>query len=129
VREVNVVVDLRHRERVVIDTVRLDQLFHDLGQRGAENFVMDRVEDIAERLADLEWHYRQNTHDVLAREARVVSKLCTDIGLTSLARVVRDLGVTARSGDTIAVRAVWDRLVRIGDRSLAQVWEVPGLSL
>jgi hypothetical protein len=122
-------VDLRHQERVVIDTARLDQLFQSMGQRGAEEFVMDRVEDISERLADIEWRYRQGSLDELAREAEVVSRLSGEIGLISLARVVRDLGISAARGDMIAFRAVWERLVRIGDRSLAQVWEVPGLSL
>jgi len=126
---VNTVVDLRLRERIIIDTVQLDQLFQDLGARGAEAFVMDRVEAISERLADVEFNYRQGKLTSVADEARALSKLCTEIGLTSLARVLRDLGVSARRGDMIAFRAVWERLVRIGDRSLAQVWEVPGLSL
>jgi hypothetical protein len=126
---VNTVIDLRHRERVVIDTARLDDLFQEHGQRGAEAYVMDRVEDISERLADIEWQYRQGSLGELSREARIVSKLSMDIGLTSLARVVRDLSVSAERGDMTAIRAVWQRLVRIGDRSLAQVWEVPGLSL
>lgn len=120
---------MRHRERVVIDTTRLDELFQQLGPREAESYVMDRVEEISEHLADFEWQYRQGSLATIAREARVVSKLASDIGLTSLARVVRDLGVSATQDDMVAFRAVWQRLVRIGDRSLAQVWEVPGLSL
>ena len=123
------VVDMRHRERVVIDTARLNQLFEQLGQREAESYVMDRVEDISERLADIEWRYRQGALIEIAQEAQTVWRLSADIGLTSLARVVRDLGVSAGRGDMIAFRAVWERLVRIGDRSLAQVWEVPELSL
>jgi hypothetical protein len=126
---VNSVIDLRHRERIVIDTARLDELFKELGQRGAETYVMDRVEDISERLADIDWQYRQGALSAIAREAPAVAELSADIGLTSLARVVHDLGASAGSGDMIAFRAVWQRLVRIGDRSLAQVWEVPGLSL
>jgi hypothetical protein len=126
---VKTVVDMRHRERVVIDTARLEELFKELGQRDAEAHVMDRVEDISERLADIEWQYRQGALGEVAREALTVSRLSADIGLTSLARVVRDLGSSADTGDMIAFRAVWERLVRIGDRSLAQVWEVPELSL
>lgn len=112
----NTVIDLRHRERVVIDTARLGDLFQEHGQRGAEAYVMDRVEDISERLADIEWQYRQGSLGEVAREARIVSKLSVDIGLTSLARVVRDLAVSAEHGDMVAFRAVWERLVRIGDR-------------
>jgi hypothetical protein len=126
---VNTVIDLRHHERVVIDTALLDDLFQKHGQRDAEAYVMDRVEDISERLADIEWQYRQGALGEIARESRIVSQLSAEIGLTSLARVVRDLAISADHGDMIAFRAVWQRLVRIGDRSLAQVWEVPGLSL
>jgi len=126
---VETVVDMRHFERVVIDTARLEDLFRTLGAKSAEAYVMDRVEDISERLADIEWQYRQGALSDIARDARAISQLSFEIGLTSLARVVRDLGVSAKRGDMIAFRAVWERLVRIGDRSLAQVWEVPELSL
>ena len=36
---------------------------------------------------------------------------------------------SAQLHDMVAYHAVWERLVRIGDRSLAQVWEMPGLSI
>lgn len=90
---------------------------------------MDTVEDISDRLAEIEWQYRHGNLDEVVPRAQRVTRLCSDIGLTSLARVARDLGISAGRGDLIAFRAVWERLVRIGDRSLAQVWEVPGLSL
>lgn len=90
---------------------------------------MDAVEDISDRLAEIEVNYRSGAISEVPDQARRVSRRCTEIGLTSLARVVRDLGITAERTDMIAFRAIWERLIRIGDRSLTQVWEMPGLSL
>lgn len=123
------VVELRQFERILIDAPRLETLFRQMGDRAAEGFVMDSIEDISDRLAEIEIATRDGLlGDVPAKAERVVS-LCTEIGLVSLARVAGDLGAAALRGDMIAYRAVWERLVRIGDRSLAQVWEMPGLSL
>lgn len=123
------VLELKQSDRIVIDAGRLEQLFKQLGDRAAEAHVMETVEDISDRLAEIEWQYRHGALDEVPPRAQRVTTLCADIGLTSLARVSRDLGISAGRGDLIAFRAVWERLVRIGDRSLAQVWELPGLSL
>lgn len=125
----SIVRELAPQERIVIDTRRLAQLFQRLGDRGAEAYVMDTVESITDRLAEIEWQYRHGTMAEIAPRAQEVSRQCHEIGLTSLARVSRDLGVAAVAVDAVAFRAIWERLVRIGDRSLATVWEMPGLSL
>jgi len=126
---VTFVIEMRPRERVIIDTATLDELFRRLGDRGAEDFVMETVEGISDTLAVVDGLVRANRLDEIPPHAHRVSRLSAEIGLTSLARVSRDIGLAARRGDTVAYRAVWERLVRIGDRSLAQVWETPGLSI
>lgn len=123
------VVELRQSERILIDAPRLEALFHQMGDRAAEEFVMDSIEDISDRLAEIELATRIGVLGDVPPKAERVSGLCTGIGLISLARVAGDLGAAATRGDAVAYRAVWERLVRIGDRSLAQVWEMPGLSL
>lgn len=126
---VTLVYELRPSERIVIDPSALEVLFRRLGDRGAEAFVMETVEAISDILADVDGLIRVGRLTEIVPKAQVVSKLSIDIGLTSLARVSRDMGIAARAGDMVAYRAVWERLVRIGDRSLSQVWELPGLSL
>ena len=123
------VFEFRPSERIVIDTATLGDLFTRLGDRGAEDFVMETVEAISDTLAEVDGLLRKDRMDEIAPRAQRVSKLSAAIGLTSLARVSRDMGIAARRGDLVAYRAVWERLVRIGDRCLAQVWEVPGLSV
>ena len=126
---VTLVYEMRPSERIVIDASALEMLFRRLGDQGAECFVMETVEAISDTLAEVDGFVRRGQLAEIAPRAQAVSKLSTEIGLTSLARVSRDMGIAARRGDMVAYRAVWERLVRIGDRSLAQVWELPGLSL
>jgi len=126
---VTIIFDLRPAERIVIDTAQLDELFRRLGDRGAETFVMEAVEAISDLLAEVDGFVRTGNLMAIAPRAQQVSRISAEVGLTSLARVARDMGITATRGDMVAYRAVWERLVRIGDRSLAQVWELPGLSI
>lgn len=90
---------------------------------------MEAVEAISDLLAEVDGFVRRDDLAQIAPRAQQVSRISAQIGLTSLARVARDMGIAASRDDVVAYRAVWERLVRIGDRSLAQVWELPGLSL
>lgn len=121
--------NFRPAERVVIDPACLEGLCRRLGARGAEAFVSERVEEISERLADIDWLQRQNLLAEVPADAARVARLCAEIGLVSLGRAARDLAQVALSGHPATCAAVWERVVRIGDRSLAQVWELPGLSM
>jgi hypothetical protein len=123
------VFELNPSERILIDSARLDDLFRRLGDRGAEAFVMEAVEAISDLLAEVDGFVRHGQLAEIAPRAQQVSRISAEIGLTSLARVSRDMGITAQRCDMVSYRAVWERLVRIGDRSLAQVWELPGLSI
>lgn len=123
------VVDLRPSERIVIDAAATDALFRRMGSAAAEDHVMETVESISDILAEVEGLLRHGEAPGIVSRGMQVAALSMEIGLSSLARVSRDLSATARRGDAVALRAVWERLVRIGDRSLAQVWELPGLSM
>jgi len=126
---VTFVFEFRPSERIIIDSARLGELFDRLGDRGAEAFVMEAVEAISDLLAEVDGCVRSGDLAQIVPRAQQVSRISAEIGLTSLARVARDMGISASRSDTVAYRAVWERLVRIGDRSLAQVWELPGLSI
>src|SRR5690606_30423117 len=99
-----------------------DEIFRRLGSRGAEAYVMDMVESISDTLADVDLLNRSDQLDAIADHAQCVSRMSAEIGMTSLARVSRDMAIAARRADLVAYRAVWERLVRIGDRSLSLVW-------
>lgn len=119
----------RPREGVLIDFASIAGLSRRLGPRGAEGFIGARVEEISDRLANIDWLLRHGDGAEVQADARRVADLSDEIGLESLARAARDLAAVAARGDSAAQAAVWARVVRIGDRSLALVWEVPGLSV
>ena len=124
------VIELRPSERILIDSVTLGELFKRLGSAGAEDFVMETVEAISDTLAEVDALIRtEDQLDAIAPRALYVSHLSAQIGLTSLARVARDLQTAAQRPDMVACRAVWTRLVRIGDGSLMQIWDQQGLSM
>jgi len=124
------VIELRPSERIIIDSATLGDVFKRLGNRRGEDFVMETVESISDTLAEVDAEIRTDDHLAeIAPRALYVSHLSDEIGLTSLARVARDLRTAALRADVVACRAVWERLVRIGDRSLMQIWEQPGLSM
>jgi hypothetical protein len=123
------VVALRPAERVVIDSVCIEVLCRRMGPRAAEGYLGERVEEISERLADIEWMARQGLMAEVPGDALRVARLSDEIGLSSLARAARDLAAVAQRGDPTAWGAVWERVVRIGDRSLALIWEAPGLRM
>jgi hypothetical protein len=100
-----------------------------MGPRAAEGYLGERVEEISERLADIEWMARQGLMAEVPGDALRVARLSDEIGLSSLARAARDLAAVAQRGDPTAWSAVWERVVRIGDRSLALIWEAPGLRM
>ena len=121
--------DFNPSERIIIDSARLEEVFRRLGDRGAEAYVMEAVEAISGLLAEVDGFVRNNQLAEIPPRAQQVSRISAEIGMTSLARVSRDIGIAAARDDVVAYRAVWERLVRIGNRSLSQVWELPGLSI
>ncbi len=127
--QVGQVARFTHAERILIDARRMEALFSRLGHRRAEAYVTGTVEEMTDLLAALEAQYRSGNLEHATAQARRVSRMAADIGLTSLARVARDLGIVAPKGDKATLGAIWARLQRIGDRSLQQLWEQPGLSL
>ena len=57
------------------------------------------------------------------RDADRLSRLAWQIGLVSLSGVAIDLGFCAERSDMSALEAVRARLMRVGNRSLTQIWD------
>lgn len=119
---------LNHAEQVVLDRDQLDVLYRQLGPVGADKVVAHALEELSVLLSDLPAHHLAGRRDALAAGARALAAVAQQIGMTKLARVARDLAGLARGRDAAATGAVVARLDRIGDRSLAAVWDMPGRS-
>lgn len=115
---------LKQDERVRLDPDRLDALFAELGDSGAEDIVCRALEDLAARLGHAERCHREDRLAEMRKSSRSLIVIADQIGMALLARVAGDVIASIDAGDRIALAATFARLLRIGERSLCKIWDV-----
>ncbi|MCX8507494.1 MAG: hypothetical protein ORN49_01215 [Rhodobacteraceae bacterium] len=120
---------LRHEEGVRLEADPLVALVSELGAGAAEQRICRAMTDLEARLTLVQRRGDEGRTDLMAAEARQVAAQAWNMGLASLARVAHDVANTAEAGDHPALAATVARLVRVGERSLAAVWELRDLTL
>ncbi|MCB1342365.1 MAG: hypothetical protein KDK24_15115 [Pseudooceanicola sp.] len=128
-RVVAEVLDLVQWESVRLDPDRLHTLYIQLGESGAEDVVCRAIEELAVRLTHCERLWREQSPAGLRKSARSLIAIADQIGMTTLARVARDVTTAIDTGDEIATGATLFRLIRIGERSLTAVWDMQDISV
>nr|WP_089234739.1 hypothetical protein [Tropicimonas sediminicola] len=118
------VATLTFEEPVRLDRDNLEELYRQLGAAGAENVICRAMEELAVRLSDIAPLYRADRSGELARLARSLVGISSQIGLQTLAHVAEDVSRCALRQDRTALAATLCRLERIGDRSLTAVWDL-----
>lgn len=119
---------LKPIEQVRIDTDRIETLFQDLGERGAEDVVCRAMEEIAARLCEAEQDYRAARYDRMRKGCRHLVGMAEEVGMPLMARVARDVTSRIDSGDGTGLAACFARLLRIAERSLSELWDRPDSS-
>ena len=120
---------LRHDEGVRLDPDVLSAIYAELGERGAEKLISRAMEDIATRLQDLRQSLGEGRNAQFLRSARMLGQVGAQVGMTSVARVARDLIRATEAGDATGQAAVLARLERIGQRSLTAVWDLHDMTV
>ncbi|MEM8773925.1 MAG: hypothetical protein AAGF53_02765 [Pseudomonadota bacterium] len=120
---------LEQSETVRLDSVRLEQLYVQLGESGAEDVVCRALEELAVRLSHTERFYREERFADLRKSARSLIAISDQIGMAALARVARDVTHCIDENDSVALSATLARLLRIGDTSLHEVWDLQDYSV
>ncbi|SDC76003.1 hypothetical protein [Ruegeria marina] len=123
------IVALVQSEPVRLDPERLGGLYRQLGDAGAEDVVCRAIEELAVRLSYCERHWRQNDWPALRKCAGSLIAISEQVGMVALARVARSVTDAVDSGDHVATSAVLCRLIRVGERSLTEVWDLQDLSV
>ncbi len=123
------VAQLKPVETVQLDQDQLETLYRQLGPVGADKVVNHALEELAALLTRLPVYYRAANMDDLGKGARALAAVAQQVGMTTLARIARDVALLARGPDAIALGAVMSRLERIGDRSLVAVWDIADQSI
>lgn len=116
---------LEQTESVRLDPDRLEELFVRLGHRAAEDVVSRALQELSARLGQLEGLHRRTETDEMRRYARSMGAIADQLGMPALARVARDVAACSQRGDAVALAATMARLGRVGEVSLARIWDLP----
>jgi len=123
-----VVTELPLGEPARFNPERLENLCNAMGEARAETEVALALERIAQTLAGIDptvagghLAYLRLSLEDLARDADL-------IGMSTLARVARDVLACEACGNDTAFRATLARLRRVGERSIHAVWDLDDLS-
>lgn len=127
--KVDTITTLAPGETVRLDRDRLNALYTQLGEAGAEDVVCRAIEELAVRLAHCERCWREKHIAELRKNARSLIAIAEQIGMCEIARVSKDVTIAVDNADDVAVAATLFRLIRLGDRSLTAVWNMRDLSL
>lgn len=108
----------------MLDNDRLNDLYSQLGQHAAEDVVCRALEEMAARLSHIEKSYREGDWDDLRKNARGLGAIADQLGIVALAKVARDVKTCVEVGDPVAIAATIARLMRVGEVSLTEVWDM-----
>ena len=109
------------REDAALDTTRILVLRQSLGDQRCREIVSEVVFHLTDRLGLLQSALAaRNAAEAQVLASRLAS-LSEQVGLADFARVARDLAACLEAGDAVAVAAVGDRLMRLGEDSLFSV--------
>ena len=110
---------LRVQDRVRQDAAPVSAIYRDMGAGAAEQVIVRVLGELALTTANMAG--RVTAHDLgdLSRQLRRVEKMAEQLGLVSYVRVAADARALLDRGDGVAFAAVWARLLRVAERSLA----------
>ncbi|MBU2937265.1 MULTISPECIES: hypothetical protein [Pacificibacter] len=114
---------------VHVNKERLDQLYAQLGDSGADGVVSRAMEELAVRLAKVDSCYKKGQLEDMKKAARSMIAISEQIGMETFANVAADVNNLATLDDGTALAATVDRLMRIGENSLLAVWDLQGASV
>ena len=120
---------LRQSETVRLDAERLGELYRELGTAGAEDVVCRALEELAARLSVTERRFHEGRLDDMRKSARSLVAISEPVGMHLLSRVASDVTHCIDVGDPAAVAATMARLLRVGERSLTEAWEMQDISI
>lgn len=113
------VVALRPNDRVRQDAEPIATIYRNLGTASAEQVVARALAELALTMAGLAAHVRAQDMADVTRQLRRLQRMGENLGMTSLGLVACDVRNCLETGDSTAFSAVWARLIRIAERSLA----------
>lgn len=113
------VVALRPKERVRQDSEPIALIYRNMGTAAAEEVVTRALGELAMTMAGLADRAARDDRLDMARQLRRLQRMAEQLGMVSLGLVAGDIRVCLDRGDPTAFAAVWARLLRVAECSLA----------
>ncbi len=113
-------------ERVCQDIEPIATIYRNLSHASAEQVVARALTELAITMAGLAAHVRAQEPGEMARQLRRLQRMSANMGMVSLGLVAADVRSCLDHGDATAFSAVWARLLRVAERSLATDRDVAG---
>lgn len=110
---------LRPHESVRQDAAPVAAMYRDMGTLAAEQVVTRALGELALTMSGLVQQVRTRDLTDISRQVRRLQRMSEQLGLVSLGAVAGDVRLCLASGDGTAFAAVWARLMRVAERSLA----------
>lgn len=113
------VVTLRPAERIRQDAAPVATIYRDMGPVSAEKVVSRALGELALTMAGLSSRIRRHELSDVSRLLRRLQRMADNLGMVSLGAAAGDLRACLACNDPTAFAAVWARLLRIAELSLA----------
>lgn len=115
------IIQFAPQERVFEDMDAIAEIFRKMGQEPGTKVITRAVGELATSVSQLSAQVgRHEFGEGLSHQLRRMQRVADGLGMVSLALVLADLRDCLASGDATAFAAVWARLMRVADRTLAK---------
>ena len=120
------VIMLRPKDQVKQDAEPIATIYRNLGAASAEQVVTRALTELALTMAGLASQVRAKEMTDRDRQLRRLQRMSENLGLISLAAIAGDVRQCLARSDVTSFGAVWARLLRVAERSLATDREMAG---
>ncbi len=107
------------RERVRQDGEAIAAIYRNLGTSAAEQMVTRALGELALAMAGIAAQVKSQDLADLSRQLKKLQRMAENLGMISLSTVAQDARTCLDRCDSTAFTAVWARLLRVAERSLA----------
>lgn len=122
------VVALRPNDRLRQDAEPIATIYRNLGTASAEQVVTRALTELALTMSGLAAQVQAHDLVDMARQLRRLQRMSENLGLVSLGLISADVRACLERSDVTAFSAVWARLMRVAERSLAADRSLLGLT-
>ncbi len=112
-----------------MDPAPIRTLYRDLGQHAAEDVVCRAMEQLAQRLCQVQDLAVSGPREDMSKVLRSLSAIAEQIGMTALSRVAHDVINCLALGDVVGESATMARLAHTGEKSLTELWDLNEFTL